>query len=93
MINIILQRSLKYSFKAFLSVLKKVQYNNSLDHFYFGYGANLSFERLQSFNLQIKKLGIARLQNFEINFSLPTEYKMKGYASIDECKNSNVLGF
>lgn len=95
MISILAQRALKYTFTAGLRMLKPFSSNFSFlqaNHYYFAYGANLSIDRLRQKHMIVEALGPAKIPDYKINFDMPTEFKEKGYASIEKAQGFEVWG-
>ncbi len=92
MITILQQRTLKYSLKELLKIKSKLNYDQVLDAYYFGYGANLSIGRFREFHIPAEIVGTAFIQDHQIKFNLPCEYKGKGFAGIEKSPGKVVWG-
>ena len=82
MVEILVQRSLKYSMQRLLRGLRWLDVPLKKDQLYFAYGANLSEARLRSKYLNVEKVGLAFIKDHEIRFNIPCEYVGQGYAGL-----------
>ena len=82
MISILSQRFLKYSFRNLLKFRNRFFPTANRQELYFAYGANLSSVRLEKNHLNFNIIGAANAVDYQIEFSMPCEYKGKGYASL-----------
>lgn len=62
------------------------------NEYYFAYGANLSLERLNKNRIQFEEIGPAVLSELEIEFTMPCEYKGKGFASLSPQPSAETWG-
>ena len=92
MLNIIKHRLLKKSGKISLKFLKKIEYCQEANEYYFAYGANLNSKRFQENSIPYLDFGKACLKKHKISFSLPCEYKLKGFANVIEDENHSAWG-
>ncbi len=92
MISILRNRFVKHSRRLNQYLRVKAGVKPDLTQYYFGYGANLSFERFTSKKMFAAELGNAVLKNHEMRFSLSNEYKDKGYAGVHPKEGSEVYG-
>lgn len=94
MLTILSQRLMKYSANSLLKAASKININKvkKLDTLYFGYGANLNVKRFHDKAMSAELIGTAILKDYSLSFSLPCEYKGKGYADIQEAKDQEVWG-
>ena len=92
MISLISQRLYKYSLTMMCSIQKKMNLSSKANQYYFAYGGNLTPERFKSLNMKFKQVGVGSLKDFRLSFSLPCEYKNKGYANILSEDGSIVWG-
>jgi len=95
MISVLTQRALKL---AMMNVIKgrKRLLGEKLpkpDIYYFGYGANLDLERFTKYQMNVEPVGVARLDDHALKFSLPCEYLGKGFASVDPEPGKTVWGY
>ena len=91
MITVLKHRLFKHTYKTIFRFRKLNKENVS--EYYFGYGANLNPDRFIKLNLNFKDCGVAYLQDHQIDFSLPTEYKFKSYAGVHVKKGAIVPGY
>jgi gamma-glutamylcyclotransferase (GGCT)/AIG2-like uncharacterized protein YtfP len=91
-ITILQQRTLKYGMKQILKLKNLLSRDQKLDAYYFGYGANLSIERFRKWNIPAEIIGTSYIDNHEIKFNLPCEYKGKGFAGIEKKADKKVWG-
>lgn len=92
MITILQQRSLKYGMRELLKLKKSLGQDQELDTYYFGYGANLSIERFKKWHIPAEVVGTSYIENHQLKFNLPCEYKGKGFAGIEECSGRKTWG-
>ena len=95
MITILTQRFLKFSAIQLTKSRKRFRGERlpEPDIYYFAYGANLDPERFEHYQMNAIPVGIAKLEEYQLKFSLPCEYKGKGYASIAPCNSKIVWGY
>ncbi len=86
MIAVLKQRLHKYYRKS------KLDRNEELTEYYFGYGANLDFNRFRKLGINAQEIGSGRLLSHKINFSLATEYLGKSYAGVHQSDKDFVPG-
>ncbi len=92
MITVLQQRAMKYGLRELLSLKRKINLDQGLDCFYFGYGANLSIDRFKKWNIPAEVVGPAFIKDHMLKFNLPCEYKGKGYAGIEHEAGQTVWG-
>jgi gamma-glutamylcyclotransferase (GGCT)/AIG2-like uncharacterized protein YtfP len=92
MITIVQQRTLKYGMKQILKLKSFFKLDQDLDVYYFGYGANLSIDRFRKWYIPAEIVGTGYIENHQIKFNLPCEYKRKGFAGIEEKLEKKVWG-
>ena len=92
MITILQQRTLKYGMKELLKLKASFGRDQELDAYYFGYGANLSIDRFRKWHIPAEIVGTSFIQNYQIKFNLPCEYKGKGFAGIEMAPGKKVWG-
>lgn len=92
MITILQQRLLKYGLREWLKIKSSLGRDQVLDTYYFGYGANLSIERFKKWHIPAEAVGTAYIENFQLKFNLPCEYKGKGFAGIEKSPKKRVWG-
>lgn len=92
MLAVINQRAHKHLRRAVLRIRNSLIKNINSTEFYFGYGANLDISRFKNNYMTATEVGNATLNNYELKFSLPTEYLGKSYAGIHQKNESNVPG-
>lgn len=92
MINILAQRTLKYSTRFILRLQKKLGIQGQANIYYFGYGANIGLKRFQDNYMRTEKIGNALLQDHELSFSVPCEYLGKGFASAEVKVGGEIWG-
>lgn len=63
-----------------------------LEIYYFGYGANIDPDFFASRITHHEFVGVGTLQDYELKFNTPCEYKGKGFAGVVESKGSKVYG-
>lgn len=95
MITILTQRLLKYTTVVITKNRKKFlkERLNAPDIFYFAYGANLDPKRFEKYSMNAIPIGVAYLENYELDFGMPCEYIGKGYASIHPSEGKKVWGY
>jgi len=94
MISILTQRTLKLAAMKVVKGRKRLLGQNLPEPtiYYFGYGANLDLARFEKYSMNVAQVGVAKLENHVLTFSLPCEYAGKGYASIEPKEGSEVWG-
>jgi len=92
LITILKQRTLKYGMKEYLKLKSLIGKDQELNSYYFGYGANLSIDRFRKWNIPAEIVGPSYIENHEIKFNLPCEYKGKGFAGIEKANDKKVWG-
>lgn len=94
MISILTQRALKLAVMTYVRERKRLRSGKlpKPDIYCFGYGANLNIERFKKYDMNLEAVGIARLENYALKFSLPCEYLGKGFASIESEEGKEVWG-
>jgi len=94
MISILTQRALKVAMMTYVRERKRFRSGKlpKPDIYCFGYGANLNIERFKKYDMNVEAVGIARLENFALKFSLPCEYLGKGFASVEPEEGKEVWG-
>jgi gamma-glutamylcyclotransferase (GGCT)/AIG2-like uncharacterized protein YtfP len=92
MITILQQRTLKYGLREWLKIKSTLGRDQQLDTYYFGYGANLSLERFKKWHIPVEAVGAAYIDEHQLKFNLPCEYKGKGFAGIENVPGKRVWG-
>ncbi len=83
---------MKYCLREWLKIKSSLGRDQQLDAYYFGYGANLSIERFKKWNIPATVVGTAFIENHQLKFNLPCEYKGKGFAGIEKSPGKTVWG-
>lgn len=94
MVHVLTQRALKYT-SIRLVRLRHRLFGRRLPPpriYYFAYGANLNIERFYRYHMNVERVGVARLPNYRLTFSLPCEYALKGYGDITSEAGKEVWG-
>lgn len=95
MISILTQRALKLTALSAVKARRRFRGEGISEPtiYYFGYGANLSPQRFDKYEMNVRPVGVARLEGHALRFSLPCEYLGKGFASADPATGKEVWGF
>jgi gamma-glutamylcyclotransferase (GGCT)/AIG2-like uncharacterized protein YtfP len=91
MISVISQRMMKYSMRLLLNAERKFVKSEPKEY-YFAYGANLSIKRLEKNQIRFTEIGVAKVEGFAIEFSMPCEFNGKGFASLRPEPQSSAWG-
>lgn len=92
MLAVLNQRLNKHFRRTILRIRNRFKKNIDATEYYFGYGANLDTSRFKNNHMIALEVGNATLMDYEIKFSLPTEYIGKSYAGVHERAQSQVPG-
>jgi gamma-glutamylcyclotransferase (GGCT)/AIG2-like uncharacterized protein YtfP len=60
--------------------------------YYFAYGANINFSHFVKIGLSFERMGNGILKNYQFSFSLPCEYKGKGFGGVIPSLGTEVHG-
>lgn len=94
MISVLTQRALKLGAMQVVRNRRRFLGKNLPEPkiYYFGYGANLDLSRFEKYSMNVSQVGVAKLTDHALAFSLPCEYAGQGYASIEPKDGSEVWG-
>jgi gamma-glutamylcyclotransferase len=95
MISVLTQRALKFTSMVAVKQRKRILGKKLPPPgiFYFAYGANLSPQRFEKYHMNVEPVGVAKLEKYALKFTLPCEYREKGYASVEREPSREVWGF
>ena len=94
MISVLTQRALKYATMNVVRYRKAVLGKRLPEPclWYFAYGANLNSKRFEKYGMNVVHIGNAKLEGHALRFTLPCEYRGKGFASVEPEPGKNVWG-